>query len=244
MAIMLFFGIVGLVAVLAVLGVWQAGRRSGEHPSVTARWVGGTIIGIGLWLAFSAGLALSGLLGDFGRTPPPMVLLAGVSGILTLGLAFSPFGTRLVEHTPVAWLVGFQGFRIVVELVLALLHQQGLIPIQMTFEGRNFDIVSGVSALLVAWLAARQQLPQWGLLLWNLLGQGLLLNIVVISILSLPIPIRAFFNEPANTIVATWPYVWLPVFLVQAALFGHVLMFRRLLARKVEAINNVAMNRR
>jgi hypothetical protein len=65
-------------------------------------------------------------------------------------------------------------------------------------------------------------------LLWNLVGLGLLINIVIIAILSTPVSFRVFLNEPANTFITHAPYVWLPVFLVQAALCGHLLVFRRL----------------
>lgn len=109
-----------------------------------------------------------------------------------------------------------------------MLHQQGRVPVQMTFAGRNFDILTGILALVVAALAMRNRLPAWGLLLWNRLGLGLLCNIVSIALPSTPTPLRVFLNEPANTIIATAPYIWLPVFLVPAALFGHLLVFRRL----------------
>jgi hypothetical protein len=52
--------------------------------------------------------------------------------------------------------------------------------------------------------------------------------IVVLALLSAPLPFRLFTNEPANTIIATLPYIWLPAFLVPAALFGHLLVFRYL----------------
>ncbi|HKQ78896.1 MAG TPA: hypothetical protein VJ810_34675 [Blastocatellia bacterium] len=60
------------------------------------------------------------------------------------------------------------------------------------------------------------------------MGLALLINIVTIAILSAPTPLRKFFNEPANTFVTYFPFVWLPAFLVQAAWFGHLLVFRRL----------------
>jgi hypothetical protein len=48
-------------------------------------------------------------------------------------------------------------------------------------------------------------------------------------------------NEPANTIVATLPYIWLPTFLVPAALFGHLLEFRYLLRSQEGAKCSQAM---
>jgi hypothetical protein len=62
---------------------------------------------------------------------------------------------------------------------------------------------------------------------WNLLGLGLLINIVTIAILSMPTPMRRF-EGPANVFVATFPYVWLPTVMVSAALLGHLLVARRL----------------
>lgn len=215
-----------LLGALLGAGLGRAQRNSVEPPAVTRRWMLGAALGALGWLALTGGLAASGLLSDFTRTPPPMLLLAAISGALTITLALSPVGARLIDGAGLAWLVGFQAFRIVVEIALAQLYHAGALPVQMTFEGRNFDIASGVSALLVAWLAARGRLPRWGLLVWNLAGLALLLNIVVIAALSIPGPLRAFLNEPANTIVAQLPFVWLPTFLVQAALLGHALVFR------------------
>jgi hypothetical protein len=230
MTMLLFLGTVAVMAIVTVVGISWVGDQLDERRLTTSRWVWGTIGGLILWLALTGGLAASGILGDFDRVPPPMLALAGASGILTLALAFSPFGTRLAFGLPITFLVGFQVFRIVVEVVLAQLYHAGQVPVQMTYEGRNFDVFSGISALIIAWLSSRLRLPQWVLLLWNVIGLGLLINIVVIALLSTPIPLRVFMNEPANTIITTWPYVWLPTFLVQAALFGHILVFRRLLA--------------
>ena len=59
-------------------------------------------------------------------------------------------------------------------------------------------------------------------------GLALLANIVIVSVLSAPVPFRVFMNEPASVFVTTVPYVWLPAILVQAAWFGHLLVFRNL----------------
>ncbi len=217
----LFLGTVVAVAGLFVGGVARAGTRRGAAAAAA---------GVALWLALTGGLAAAGLLRDFTRVPAPMLVLAALAGLITLALAGSPAGARLAAGLGLAGLVGFQAFRIPVEIVLAQLYHAGVVPVQMTFEGRNFDILSGASAAAVAWLAARGRLPAWALLLWNLLGLGLLLNIVVVSILSTPVPFRVFHNPPANTIIVEAPFVWLPAFLVQAALLGHLLVFRRLWA--------------
>lgn len=57
---------------------------------------------------------------------------------------------------------------------------------------------------------------------------ALLANIVIVAALSTPMPFRAFTQGPTNLLRSTFPYVWLPTFLVQAALFGHLVVFRAL----------------
>jgi hypothetical protein len=131
--------------------------------------------------------------------------------------------------TPVVWLVGFHAFRLPLELVMHRAASEGTMPAQMSFTGWNFDIVTGASALVVAALAAQGDAPRWLLAAWNALGSLLLLAIVLIALASLPI-VRAFGDEPSqlNTWVAYFPFVWLPAGPVAAALFGHIVLWRRL----------------
>jgi hypothetical protein len=59
------------------------------------------------------------------------------------------------------------------------------------------------------------------------LGSLLLLNIIVIAVRSMPM-IKAYGEYQVNTHVADAPFVWLPGVLVQAALLGHLLVWRKL----------------
>ncbi|MFN0112848.1 MAG: hypothetical protein ACKVZH_28645 [Blastocatellia bacterium] len=223
-----FLIVIALVAVLAVMFI-PAVRNSGgssESDSAKLLWTGIAVCIIAAWLGISTLLAESGILRQFNRTPPPFMLLAFGFTLATATLAFSPVGTRLVKGSGIAWLIAFQAFRIPVELWLHRLYQEGVIPVQMTYSGLNFDIVSGILGLALGLWAMKTEPPRWAIWLFNLVGLGLLINIVTVAILSAPTPLRHFFNEPANTFVAYWPYVWLPAFLVQAAWFGHLLVFR------------------
>ncbi|MGH9803019.1 MAG: hypothetical protein ACRD82_21855 [Blastocatellia bacterium] len=220
--------IIAMVATLAVMFI-IAVRNSGESgESVTAklRWTGIAVLVAAAWLGVSTLIAESGILREFNRLPPPFMLLAFGFTLATAALAFSPVGTRLVKGAGIVWLIAFQAFRIPVELWLHRLYQEGVIPVQMTYSGRNFDILSGIMALTLGIWAMKRQPPRWAIWLFNLVGLGLLINIVTVAILSAPTPLRQFFNEPANTFIAYWPFVWLPTFLVQAAWFGHLLVFR------------------
>jgi len=183
-------------------------------------------VGVLVWLVVTGLAGWLGLARDFQRVPPPMFVLLLAAVVLAVVTAMSRVGSRLVAEAGIVWLIGVQAFRVAVEVFLDWGHRVDLVPVQMTFEGRNWDIVSGVSAAAVAWLAAKRQAPRWLVLLWNCVGLALLLNIVVIAILSMPTPLRRFHNEPVNSFIAYFPYIWLPTFLVQLALFGHLLVFR------------------
>lgn len=213
-----FLATVGLVAAAFLAGVRRA------EP----RWLAPAAAGCAAWLTFTAALAASGWLGEFDARPPHFFALMVPTALGALALAFSRFGAQLAEKLSWAGLLGFQVFRVPVEWVLAALAESGVAPPQMSWHGANFDVLTGLSAPLFAWLAARGWLGPRGTLAWNLMGLGLLANVVAIAILSTPTPLRVFSNEPANVFVARWPWVWLPAFLVVAALLGHLLAFRKL----------------
>jgi hypothetical protein len=169
--------------------------------------------------------------------PPRVVFVLAPGAVICAGLALSPFGRTLIEGLPLSWLVGYQVFRIAVELLLWLLYREGVLPEQMTFEGANLDIVSGASALFVAGLLARGMQGRWLVWVWNCGALLLLVNIVVIAVRSMPGPWRAYTSEPPNTIVLSGVFVWIPALYVLAAWFGHVLVFRALLRKPPETLS-------
>ena len=176
-----------------------------------------------VWLSITGALAYSQTLSNFQRVPPllPLCILIAIGSVTAI--AFT-----LREEIPLSWLIGYQAFRIPVEIFLHLGFLAGFVPVQMTWHGRNWDILTGLSALPIAWLASRNALPLWAAHLWNAVGFALLLNIMTVAFLSFPTPLRQFHNDPANVFVTQLPFVWLPTILVPAAWFGHLALFRRL----------------
>ena len=171
-------------------------------------------------------LASAGILRQWERRPPPFVVMMAVCFLLTIVLAFSSTGRRMADRLPLAALIGFQAFRFPLELVMHRAAMDGVMPVQMSFSGYNFDILSGLLAIPVAWLASRRRAPGALIVVWNLMGSTLLLAIVVIAAVSTP-TFAAFGPDRLNTWIADPPYVWLPGVLVPAALLGHLLLWRR-----------------
>lgn len=214
---------IGISLTLCGLILWSLKALGVSSPA--QKWTG---IGMAAWLLLTAGLAQSGALSNFSSIPPRLFAVVTPTWFFCLILTFHPRLQTLWQQVPTTWLLGFQTFRVGVEIFLWLLFTSAIVPVQMTFEGRNWDILTGLSAPLMIWLWHKK--PQWQrplVLLWNVLGLALLINIVGISILSMPTAFQVFTQTPANTFVASFPFVWLPSFLVPLALLGHCLSLRQ-----------------
>ncbi len=216
------------VAGAFLLGVSKAEKAEAAENSGAGRRVLWTGAVLAAWLIYSAVLAGKGLLLNADAVPPPMarILVPGLA--LVLIAAFSGLGARLAKHLGYASLIGFHAFRLPLEGLLWTFHHQGRLPVQMTFEGRNFDILTGLSAIVMAVLAQRGMVGRKAALVWNLAGLGLLLNIIGVAVLSLPGRLLAFHDEPPNTLVLHFPYVWIPALFVLAAFLGHLVLFRKI----------------
>ena len=223
-SLLLILIVVALVVLIATalnkLAVIHSARRNVVYLSV------GLLIG---WLALMALVAASGFFREF-QTLPPRVAFGIVPTILVITvLSASPRVRRFLFAAPETWLIAYQVYRVPLEIVLWLLYSANLIPVQMTFEGRNFDIVPALLAPFIAYLCfVKKSWPRVIAVLWNVVGFLLVVNVATTGLLSAPTPFRVFLNEPSTRFVADFPYIWIPTFLVPLALFGHVMSLLQL----------------
>jgi hypothetical protein len=228
------FGIPALAVLVAGLFVGAAAwaeHALGEQPRRILRRAAFATLGVSAWAGIGLVLAAHGVLARLDARPPPLLVLLVLTLLGAVTLGRSSFGERLARGLPLWALVLFAAFRLPLELLLHRAAVDGVMPIEMSFSGYNFDIVSGVTAMLVA-LA----LPFFGLrvrgalrlvAVWNALGLLLLGNIVVIAVAATPV-FHAFGPQHLNVWITRPPFVLLPQILVMAALFDHVLVFRKL----------------
>ena len=216
-----------LLAAGLAWGVAAAARRLGENPAIGQRALIITVVGAAAWMGGTWVAAASGVLRQWQATPPPfMILVVGIVA-LAMTIAFTSYGRRLAIGLPLWTLVAVQGFRLPLELAMHEMYERGVMPIQMSYEGLNYDIVTGTTAIIVAVLTRAGRGGRPLVAAWNVLGLALLLNIVTVAILSTP-RFAYYGNDRLNQWVADPPYVWLPAVLVLAALAGHLVVFRAL----------------
>jgi len=180
------------------------------------------------WILLMGALSLRGFFADFSRLPPRLPLALLVPLPVVLWVVSTKGGQALLKQVPPQWIIYLQTFRIVVEIVLWLGVLRGLLPEQISFEGRNFDILSGLLAIPVGYYCfVKKTWPASVVLLYNIGGLLLLLNVVVIAVLSMPTPLRVFHNEPANTLVVQFPFIFLPGLLVPMAYTLHIFSLKQ-----------------
>ena len=219
------------LACLLVWGTAAAWRRSGAPSDAARRAAAMSVVAACAWMALTWIVAASGVFRQWERTPPPFAFLVIAVVALGFAIAFSRFGARIATALPLWVQVLVQGFRLPLELAMHGMYTRGIMPVQMTYTGLNFDIVTGALAIVVGVLAAAGKVGRGIVAAWNILGLALLMNVVTVAILGTP-RFRYFGDDYLNVWVTYPPFVWLPAVMVLAALAGHLVIFRALLAPK------------
>lgn len=228
--ISLTFGLTTIATLL--LFIWTIKNANSEQ---TRKIATPTFIGLTIWLAIQAFLTLKNIYNSDTNTFPPKIILTGILPIiLTIVLLFATSkGRQFIDSLPLKNLTYLNIVRIPVEIILFWLFLNKAIPELMTFEGRNFDIIAGVSAPIIAYFGiTKTKLNRQTILIWNFICLGLLVNIVVNALFSAPSPIQKFAFDQPNIAILNFPFSWLPTFIVPIVLFGHLTSIRQLMKYK------------
>lgn len=214
---------VGVLLCLSLFITIYLFYRSSGRNNIVLYFIGGFTLVQGL-------LAWFGFYTDFDAVPPHFPLLIMPSLVFII-LLFAFPKTRMFLHSlDTGWLTFLHIIRFPVELTLYWLCIYELVPEILTFEGRNFDIFSGITAPFVAyWAYVKKSLDRKLVLLWNVICLGLLLNVVINAILSVPSPFQMFAFDQPNVGVLYFPFVWLPSIIVPIVFLAHILCIRKLL---------------
>jgi hypothetical protein len=183
------------------------------------------------WFGAFALIARSGALTHFDRTPPPMVMMIVGIVLISILTGLSSFG-RNAAALPLVALIGLQAFRLPLELLMHRGVTRGIVPVELSYTGYNFDIITGIGAAAIAIALMRGvTVPRGAIWIWNIYGFYCLAAILVIAVLGSPM-LHRFGTDPrhVNTWVLFYPYVLVPGTLVLTALSGHVVITRKLLA--------------
>ncbi len=181
---------------------------------------------IGIWMLLQAMIAGTGFYRNF-VSPFPRMFLAVTPAVLAV-IYFGIIRNHLQQfHLRKLTLIHL--VRIPVELLLLSLYYDKEVPIEMTFEGRNFDILAGITSLvLIHNQFYNSKTGLKFLLAWHIAALALLFNIVITAVLSLPTTFQVFGQAQPNLAVTYFPFIWLPAVVVPIVLFAHIISIRKI----------------
>jgi hypothetical protein len=176
-------------------------------------------------LLWSLGQSILAYYGFYEKTDliPPRFLL-----VLIPILAFIAFGLTkkrrdwILKNRRTELSTFLHTIRIPIEIILFYLFLHNMIPELMTFEGRNFDILAGISAPIVGILWLKKRVGRKMLIVWNVLALLLVLFIFINGILSSDLPIQMFGFEQPNRAINYFPFILLPATIVPIVIYTHL----------------------
>jgi hypothetical protein len=207
-----------------------------SNSEATRKKTNKIFISLTIWLIFQAILSLKNVYNSNTNSFPPKILLFGIlPAMITIVILFATKkGLQVIDSFPLVNITYLNIVRIPVELVLFWLFLNKAVPQLMTFEGRNFDILAGITAPIIAYFSLKKvKLSRNVVLVWNIICLGLLINIVVNGFLSAPSPLQQLAFDQPNIAILNFPFSWLPTFIVPLVLFGHLVSIRQLLKPKI-----------
>ena len=209
-----------LTTLLTLFMLWKANR----NPRMALVVI--------LWLVLQAIISLTGFYTVTNGTPPRFALLTMPPVFFIIILFLTKVGRRAIDGFNAKTLTLLQIVRIPVEITLYWLCMRKAVPVIMTFEGRNFDILCGLTAPLIYYFGyVKNSLSRNVLIGWNAVCLLLLTNIVVTAVLSAPLPFQRFGFDQPNIALFYFPFVWLPCFIAPVALFSHLVVLRKLIRK-------------
>lgn len=180
------------------------------------------------WMAVQSGIALAGFYLEATTVPPHLALAIVPPVLLIAGLFATAGGRRLIDGMDLRWSVLLHTVRILVEANLYWLFLYRQVPALMTFEAGNLDILVGLTAPIVWWAFSRGKMGRTGLLVWNGLSLLSVMNAFGRAMLSAPFRFQQLAFDQPTVAIFSFPFVLLPAFIVPAAIFCHLVIFRRM----------------
>ncbi|CAN5251690.1 hypothetical protein BH09BAC4_BH09BAC4_26800 [soil metagenome] len=181
------------------------------------------------WIVLQLVLSNIGFYNDPASMSSRFPLLILPPFVFIVSCFFTEQGKLFIDGLDIKTLTIFHVIRIPVELVLFWLFVHKSIPEAMTFEGRNVDILSGLSAPLIYYVGfVKNKLGNSVLVAWNVVCLALLLNVVITAVLALPVRFQQFGFEQPNVAIGYFPFALLPACLVPLVMFSNLAAIRQL----------------
>lgn len=120
------------------------------------------------------------------------------------------------------WSTAVHTLRFPVELLLFQLAMHKWVPIEMTYEGWNYDIIPGITSIVLVILLNFKKVSDKLLLYWNIMGLVFILFILTNGFLSQELLYTKFGYSIPNRGIAYFPIILLAGVIVPIVIYTHI----------------------
>lgn len=174
------------------------------------------------WSIFQSILAMTGFYKNTDLIPPRFLLvILPAFSFLLYGLSSRPLNW-ILRNRKTELSTFLHTVRTPIEIVLFYLFTYKMVPELMTFEGRNYDIIAGITAPIIGILWMKKTIGRPAMIVWNILALCLVLFILFNGILSSELPIQMFGFDQPNKAVNYFPFILLPATVVPIVIYTHI----------------------
>lgn len=176
-----------------------------------------------VWLFIISILTFNDAFADFKAVPPRIFIAVAITNLIIIILFIIKRSRDFIGRMPITTLTHIHIIRVPVEIVLWWLFLKQLVPEEITFQGMNHDIISGITAPFAAiFLVGLRGQSRFAAIIWNIAALALLFNVVIRAVLSTPIFYDPSSIENPNIAIFYFPFILLPLFVVPAVFFSHL----------------------
>lgn len=214
-----------VMIIIIITGCYKAGKNYFDDKSkLNSSTFKVAIFLVGL-MAYLTILSFTKVLTDFGMPPRFPIFLVIPLLVFSIYFYLKNKNNAFIQSIPLHWTAFYQTFRIAVEFLILYTFLKGIMPVEATFEGYNFDIIMGISAIPIGLLIYKTDRTYKTLLrIWNIVGILMILFVAVIVAISAYQPQILGYTEPAiTTEFMQLPYLLLAGFLAPSAIFIHLI---------------------
>lgn len=202
----------GLAALLAFIIFYRASQNSRSFLVIAL-----------LWISILSFLSLSR---HNTSLIPIFPLLAAPPSILAVTLLFTKRGKEFIRTINMKTLMTLHFVRVLVESGLFWLSTYKVVPKTLTFEGRNFDILIGLTAPVIYYFGfVKLKLSKSVILAWHVIGLAFLFNVIINTVLTIP-------DSDSNFALGYFPFFLLPSLIVPLVMFSHLASIKQILSAK------------
>jgi hypothetical protein len=182
-----------------------------------------------IWSCFSLAIGKLGILDSKVSAGSFIPVVIIIPCVVVLILVRTKIVTAILDEMPDALLIRAGMFRLFFEPIAYLLYLEDHIPIEMTLQGYNPEMMVAISAPVLIALFFNDDVKKYNVaIIWNFIGL-LSLGLFVWMILSLPPdPGRYYVFERPYLIMSSFPFILYPALYVPIAFMLHIFSIKQL----------------